>query len=232
MITGKSSEGGLDFQREVFELVAERLRRQYGDASLVVSNFNRGPIDIVAKLVRTGPSISEEALEVAERIYIECKQRGRKIDMDAAGKAFCRAVIDRPDYLIIVSDSVLAPETVDYALKLFSCCTATQVVINNTCAPITNVKFLHYTLDELRGRALSANSGNRGPTLSPDVEVGWTLLEVDACGSERPVCSSDRPKAVHAARLVAALRTFIQHSLGCWPSLCFRITGHCAWSLA
>lgn len=180
---------GLDFQEKVFNLVSNKLKDNWPGATFSISDFNQGPIDIVAMVRRSEEGLAlagETAYEIEENIFLECKDHATKLGLDVTGKAYCVALAEQPSYLIIVSRRGLQPQALQFAARLFRCRHITNLVLDKhghvIQKPLSAVNFLHYTLDELEGATHLPNSKtlceNLANELTPLFKVAfWKLKE-------------------------------------------------------
>ena len=177
---------GVNFQAQVFSMVSKKLREVWPEAELSISdNVKKGPIDIIASLKRHAKGLGlahDTAAIIEEKIFLECKDYARRLSLDATGKAFCFALIERPDYLIIVSQNGLQPQALSSAHSLFECAQISNIYLHNKTKriiPLSTVKFFHYTVDQLKGKKVEAaqkikKNSSLGPTISL---YSWELLE-------------------------------------------------------
>lgn len=158
---------GMEFQSKVFELVTTKLKNRWPGSTLSISDSKLGPIDIIATVKRTGDNLAlagEAACEIEEKIFVECKDHASKLGLDVTGKAYCVALAQQPNYLIIVSRKGLEPQALKFAARLFRCKGITNLVLDNrnnyTQTPLSSIDFLHYTLDELEATTTVTVSDN------------------------------------------------------------------------
>ncbi len=108
-----------------------------------VNMHKKGPIDIIVESQFEVPSITLEENISNYIIYIECKQRGRKLELDETAKVFLVAIADLPNELVIVSKSGISPQALRYAYHFFT--------IDNSTGYFKNIKFRVTSINEIFG---------------------------------------------------------------------------------
>lgn len=110
-----------DYQRLVAHVIKLQNLRLLASSEVTVSeNEHSGEIDVVIRYMSPDVRIGAESSARRESIFVECKRRSRKLELDDVGKVFCYSIVHQPRALYIVSPFPLAPQAITCARQLFA----------------------------------------------------------------------------------------------------------------
>ena len=141
----------------------------------ISDNEYNGEIDIVIRYMSPEIKIGSDVSAREESIFVECKRRNRKLELDDVGKVFCYSIVHQPRALYIVSPfPLLAPQAIACARQLF-------VVEGFPPGLFRQTTVLHRTLRDLVARTSPVSS----TTPVRDVSIrGWSIRLEDVFRSE------------------------------------------------
>lgn len=110
-----------DYQRLVAHVIKLQNLRLLASSEVTISeNEHSGEIDVVIRYMSPDVRIGEDSSARLESIFVECKRRSRKLELDDVGKVFCYSIVHQPRALYIVSPFPLAPQAIACARQLFA----------------------------------------------------------------------------------------------------------------
>jgi hypothetical protein len=79
-----------DYQRLVAHVIKQQNLRLLASSEITVSeNEHTGEIDVVIRYTSPDVRIGGESSARWDSIFVECKRRSRKLELDDVGKVFC-----------------------------------------------------------------------------------------------------------------------------------------------
>jgi hypothetical protein len=143
-----------DYQRLVSHVIRRQNLSLLASSDVTISdNETSGAIDIVIRYMSPAIQIGADSNKRQESIFVECKRRQRKLELDDVGKVFCYSIMHQPRALYIVSPFPLGPQAIECARHLFAVDGATPGFLRQTA-------LVHRTLRELLGpNATARESG-------------------------------------------------------------------------
>src|SRR5262245_41752854 len=92
-----------DYQQLVSLIIKRQNLSLLTSSEVTISdNEHSGEIDIVIRYMSPEIRIGIESQARQESIFVECKRRSRKLELDDVGKVFCYSIIHQPRALYIV----------------------------------------------------------------------------------------------------------------------------------
>lgn len=163
----------------LFEIFRRRLSLSFPHAT--IKRHKRGPIDLVIESAYESPSISPGRLETHKHVvFIECKHRNHRLELDETAKVYLVALLEAPDELVVVAKWGLGPQAQDYAYHLFSTGTSNGL--------FKHIRFSTTSLDEILGIQHPAEKrGTAGTEESRAVRRPFFALWQTTGGDEREV---------------------------------------------
>jgi hypothetical protein len=175
-----------DYQQLVSLVIRRQNLELLASSEVTVSDHEHsGEIDIVIRYWSPEIKIGSDKSAREESIFVECKRRGRKLELDDVGKVFCYSIVHQPRALYIVSPFPLAPQAIACARQLFA-------VEGFPPGLFRQTRILHRTLKELLNTSPAKTESN-----SSNVRVeGWSVILEDVFRREIVADESSCPAVI------------------------------------
>lgn len=151
----------LEAEEVLYFIFHKHLEEKFPESK--IDRYKKGPIDIVVTVDKSLPSSKLEDVTYTYQLFIECKHRGRILELDETAKVFLTAIKDAPDELCIVSRKGIGLQARVFASHFFN--------YGDGYALFRKIRFRQTSIDEL----LNLSQDNFDAQIVNYYKISWSF---------------------------------------------------------